>query len=142
MSLDNDISKIRELLEDIPPPGSTTMPGGACGGSMANIAMMAPPSITTVSGYGNSSEPEEPQYSELELKIANRFIELVGGAERARELISKCDECNECLGLVDDESDSIEGVAAMMPVSADLPTGRGMEMSALYNPSATVGPFV
>lgn len=142
-SMDNEINRIAELLEDVAPSGGTSHLTGA---STAQIAMMVPPDITTVTsdmpGYGDTTEPEEPQFTELELKLARRFIELVGGAERARDLVNKCDECEECLGLVsDDDNDSIEGMASVIPSDVDLPTPRGVDISSLYNPNAIAGPF-
>jgi len=143
MNLNLEITRIAQLLEDIPPSGVTSH---LTGGSTAQIAMMVPPDVTTLvtepHGYGDSTEPEEPDFSELELRLAHRFIELVRGAERARGLINKCDECEDCLGLVDDdEADSIEAMASVIPSDVDLPTTRGMDISSLYNPNAVVGPF-
>lgn len=144
-ALDNAIIKMSELLEDFPPTGGNT--SHMTGGSTAQIAMMVPPDITTVvsepGGYG-TTEQEGPEFSELELRLANRFLELIGGAERARDVINKCEECNECLGLTDDDSEegSIDNIAAMIPSSSDLPTARGTSMSTLYNPNAVAGPFV
>lgn len=143
-SIDNEIFRISELLEDVASSGGTSHMTGA---SNAQITMMVPPTLGTVvsepSGYGDSDQ-EEPRFTELELKITSRFMELVGGPERARELINKCDECQECLGIGDDVSDdsSIKGIAAVMPYESDLPATRGMDISALYNPNTNIGPFM
>jgi hypothetical protein len=93
------------------------------------------------------NELEEPEgFGERHLKIAKRFIELMGGADRAREIIDKVDECEDCLQLIDDdESDrrdvsQIEQLAGLMPSLPDLPTGaKSMNMASLYNPSAGGG---
>ncbi len=83
------------------------------------------------------SYEEDKGFSETQLKIAKRFIELMGSADKAREIVDKVDECQECLGIVDDhaESDSsmIDQMAGMLPSSADLPMG----LSNLYNSSAS-----
>lgn len=96
--------------------------------------VMTEPSCDT-----NSCEEEEP-FSEFQLKVAKRFIELMGGADRARSVVDKVDECEDCLGLVDDDDDIRDGhdssviqkISGMLPGSPDLP----MELSNLYNPSA------
>lgn len=87
------------------------------------------------------TEPEPPsdeEFTEQELKIAKRFVELMGSADKARAAVDKVDEYQECLGLLDDEDEqerdgnTIEKLAGMMPGLPDLP----MELSGLYNPSA------
>lgn len=77
--------------------------------------------------------------SEFQLKVTKRYLELMGGADRARMAIDKVDECEECLGLIDDDdvrddSDAsmISKMAGMLPGLPDLP----MELSNLYNPAA------
>lgn len=95
----------------------------------------------------NGDYGEEPEgYSESELKIAKRFVELIGGCDRARELLDKVAECEECLGLLDDEGsgsdeNTIQKMAVMMPLQPDLPTSvkNGMDLASLYNPSAVGG---
>lgn len=79
----------------------------------------------------------EENFTEFQLKVAKRFIEIMGNADKARSVIDKVDDCQECLGLVDDEEndgDAIGQMADMMPGSPDLP----MELSNLYNPSAAI----
>lgn len=113
------------------------------GGSTAQNAMMMEPEVSMViqqpPSYGEQSGPEEPQFTELELKVANRFLELVGGVERARKLINKCDECQECLDMVTDDQ-IISQVADSVPLDIDTPT-YGQDISALYNPSAIAKPM-
>lgn len=128
------------LLEGIPAPGATSITSG----SSTAQTIMVPPDTHTVfsepSGYGVETEPEEPQFTDLELKLAKRFLELIGGPERARDLINKCDECQECLGLVgDDDENTITSISQNIPSDVDLPTQNS---SSLYNPSASVGPYV
>lgn len=94
---------------------------------------------TPVDSYADGPELAEPTdgdqgFSEQELKIAKRFIELVGGVDRAKEILDKVDECEDCLELLEDDDDdaTIAQVAGTIPSSPDLPTG----LSSLYNPSA------
>lgn len=91
--------------------------------------------------YNDPDCSEEFEFSELELRLADRFIELVGGADRARDLINKCDECHDCLGLVNDD-DAIDDIAKSVPSEVDYPTINGTDLSSLYNPNTTSSPFV
>ncbi len=83
---------------------------------------------------------EGDNFSEFQLRVAKRFIDLMGGADKARAAVDKVDECEDCLGLVDDEdqvrdnhdSSVIEQISGMLPGLPDLP----MELSSLYNPAA------
>lgn len=99
-------------------------------------------------GYCDQNEQEG--YTEEELKLAKRFSELVGGPDRAREILDKVADCEECLDLVDDEpeegssgfgsdEEAITHLASMMPDSPDLPTSfkNNMNLSSLYNPNPT-----
>ena len=131
-------------MEDMPMGGSLIGGGNMIQTSMSyndnhNDNIMNPDD----GGYGRETSPEEPQFTDLELRIARRFLELVGGIERARDLISRCDECEECLGIIDDDEmdqQTISGVANMMPDEVDMPT-NSKDMSSLYNPSAIAGPM-
>lgn len=82
---------------------------------------------------------EEDGFTATQLRIAKRFIELMGGADKARAAVDKVDEGEEFLGLIDDDrvrNDSdvsaISKIAGMLPGTPDLP----MELSNLYNPAA------
>lgn len=98
------------------------------GAGMAQGAMAMPASNPMVMGmeFGGEEEYEEEvceEFSAEELKLGERYIELAGGADRARELLDKVEECGECVGLAGDEGDEIEGISDTMPGSPDLPTG-------------------
>jgi hypothetical protein len=134
------------LGEDILPPGSSSTLTGA---NTAQIASSMPDVSMRETDYITAPETVDSQdgdqYSDLELKLTKRFIELIGGAERARDLISKCDECMECLGMLDDTSKSdvstIQKVSEFMPQDVDYPTNNKMDLATLYNPNAVVGPY-
>jgi len=102
---------------------------------MANSdgAQMAPTQLDDAD-VGHGCGNEEPDgFQEEELRMAKRFVELMGSAERAREAVDRVDQCEECLDLIDDDS-SIEAIATMVPLSPDMPSGKAIEMSTLYNP--------
>lgn len=87
--------------------------------------------------YENHDE-DEGHFNATQLKIAKRFVELMGGADKARAAIDKVDECEDCLDLIDDdrmradsESSMISKMAGMLPGTPDLPMG----LSNLYNPA-------
>ena len=70
-------------------------------------------------------EEGREEFSAEELKLGERYINLAGGADRARELLDTVEECGECVGLAGDERDErdeIEGISDAMPGLPDLPT--------------------
>ncbi len=147
MTLNKDMADILLLLgEEILPPGSSPTLSGA---NTAQIASSMPDISMRESDYIVAPESQDTedgdQYSELELKLTKRYIELIGGAERARDLINKCDECMECLGMLDGTSetdmDTIKKVSEYMPQDVDYPTNNKMDLATLYNPNAVIGPF-
>lgn len=88
---------------------------------------------------GDCGNDENDGFTATQLKIAKRFVDLMGGAERAREAVDKVDEYTEALDLIDDEpsesglgGDAISKMAGMLPERPDLPMG----LANLYNPSA------
>lgn len=114
-------------------PGAPTH--GALGEPESDVAVIE---ILT----GGSEGEEQEGFTATQLKIAKKFVELMGGADKAREAIDKIDECEECLDLVDDSENAdaamIDKMASMMPVLPDLPMmSKGQSnFSALYNPNA------
>lgn len=138
----NDIGLICSIMESEMMPGKTPMAGAL----MAQTSMSYPDNHEDLlnpdnGSYGRETQPEENKFTDLELRIGRRFLELVGGIERARDLVNRCDECEECLGLVDDDDEeTINGVASMIPDEVDMPT-KQQDISTLYNPSAIAGPM-
>lgn len=139
---------IADMMEDMPTPGNTSV---LSGGTTAQVAMTVLPTdsaeetgVEDESGYATAGEPDK--FTEEELRITKRFLEIMGSADRAREAVTKVDECEDCLGLIQPEDeecasgDVISQMADVMPTSPELPTGtrRVMDLASLYNPSATV----
>jgi hypothetical protein len=76
--------------------------------------------------------------SPVDLRLAKRFIELVGSPERAHELIDKCSNCLTVLGVDDETNDAqqVEQIASMTPDSPDQPAGfANNNMAAMYDPN-------
>jgi hypothetical protein len=140
--MQDSIRQIIALMnEDGIVPGSTSvLTGAAMAQSVPNTDnpnMLA----SDNGGYGEPTEPEANDFTELEYKLTKRFLELIGGTERAREIINKCDDCEECLNLVTaDDDDVINSIASTMPDDVGLPTNI-VNMSSLYNPSTIAGPM-
>lgn len=88
--------------------------------------------------YDDNEQHEEEEFDdefdEEEFRIARQFIEIIGCPERARELLDKAIECSECLGMDKENNDAntIETVAAIMPDSPDMPT-NGALVSQFYS---------
>lgn len=118
------------------------------GGGMGQLAQA---SMTYMSGDDPHSganvevveveEEDDGHFSAADLKLAKRFIELVGSPDRARALIDKVNECTECLDLVDDSDESQENqndfdvigqISNAMPSHVDLPSANPMISN--YNP--------
>ena len=95
-------------------------PSGFSGGMMTGVQP-----FTTINQlpFGNQQQndnSEETDFSEQELRVAKKFVELIGCPERASELIDKISECEDCLGLVGDEDeDDMNFVASTIPRNAD-----------------------
>lgn len=72
-----------------------------------------------------SNDGDIDRFDEEELLIAKRFIELVGGPERAKNLLDKVTDCAECLGILGDGDDAelneIEVIGQSTPMAPDLP---------------------
>lgn len=96
-------------------------------------------SCTTPDMSYTEDNTDNDEFTADELKIAKRFIELIGDVDRARDIIDRVDECQDCLGLIDDEysdDETIEMISDMVPDSLDLPTNKAIEITSLYNPGA------
>lgn len=125
----NHVDQIASMLSEDP----------LAGGAMGQNAMQMASSMLDMAGSepmsqhemeGMSDEPEE--FDEQEMRIAKRFIELIGSPERAQELLDKVSDCEECLGLVDDDSSAIEQISMVMPATPDMPTMGNI--SAQFDP--------
>lgn len=64
---------------------------------------------------------DECEYTEEELKLTKRYVEMIGGCERASQLIDRVGECEDCLKLIDDGESEIDVIAASVPEDVDMP---------------------
>lgn len=141
----NQQQAIADMMAYDPTLNESPTMGGNMMGSMADPEMGEMDSESAmvigiagpVCSNGNDGDDETDGFTTQQLKIAKKFIELMGGADRAREAVDKVDDCMECLDIIDDEPvvdevQGIEAMAGMMPDSPDLPMG----LANLYNPSA------
>lgn len=137
--MSNIQNRIAALMEDLPMPGNTSVMTGGNTAQMAMTVLPDGPDDTSVS----YAEQKPEGFNEQELRMAKHFVELMGSADRARDAISKVDECLDCLGLVDDECDqsTIDNLADAVPSSPDMPTNvrKALDLSTLYNDAAGSG---
>lgn len=79
--------------------------------------------------------PVNETYTEKEVKIAKRFIHLLGDKERARRLLDKVIAADEMIGIEDSavaDQNNIEKIASLIPSEVDHPT----DYSPAFNPSS------
>jgi hypothetical protein len=70
-------------------------------------------------------DAEDQEFTYFEKKVANRFVQLLGGTERARRILEKMSGS--------EAGTSIQDIANMIP---DVKLQNVHSMSSLYNPSA------
>ena len=133
----------RIIAEMMGSPGMTsTLSGASMAQGEQDVQNMDDGNDMMTMGNDEPTEDDELGFTSQQLKIAKRFVELMGGADKARAAIDKVDECDECLDMVDDDqegdSEAIERMAGMLPSQPDLP----MALSNMYNPSAVGGPMM
>ncbi len=138
------MDRIDPMVESPSMTGMSSMMGGGSAATRDDGMLDDTESTTVILSEPEcGSDDEEGNLNEFQLRVAKRFIDLMGGADRAHAAIDKVDECEDCLGLIDDEDDDdqirsdhdssmIEKISGMLPGLPDLP----MELSNLYNPSA------
>jgi hypothetical protein len=137
------MDRLDPMVESPSMTGMSTMMGGGSAATRDDSVLDDQESTTVIlaepdCGAGDCDDGDH--FSEFQLRVAKRFIDLMGGADKARAAIDKVDECEDCLGLVDDDdevrddhdSSMIEQISSMLPGAPDLP----MELSNLYNPAA------
>jgi hypothetical protein len=79
-------------------------------------------------------------FTEKEVKIAKKFISLVGGQERAATLLDKVIAADQMIGVESEEEldrQNIEKIAEIMPTEVDYPT----DYSSAFNPSSNYNDF-
>jgi hypothetical protein len=92
----------------------------------------------------NSGEPIDEleineTYTEKEVKLTRRYIQLLGGGERARDLLEKVISADNIIGVEEPEQhqenrekNQIDQIAMMVPSEVDTPT----DFSSRFNPSS------
>lgn len=134
-----EVNYIAKLMVEMDPTSGSA--SHLAGDTMAQDAMTLLTINNTPMGqsrYENDGMEEEEEFGETELKLAKRFIEIIGGADRARDLLDKVNDCEECLGMVDgdeedEDVDMIGKISASIPSSPDMPM---MNMASQFNPSS------
>jgi hypothetical protein len=115
----------------------STAPTGMSG----NAAMTHPSddSSTISGGFDDCGGCEEEDITEEELRLAKRYIDIMGSPERAQEALQRVLECEDCLGILDDdqgrESEIIGAIAAATPDDVDMPAEIPVDVSKIYDVS-------
>lgn len=129
------------MMEMEPQPSNAPGLAGSMDNGMAGHITISTPDVISPNSQSDDYCDEQDGYTEDELRITKKFVEMIGGAERARELVDKVADCEECLDIVDDEAEQesmmgslIGRMADTMPQTPDLPT-------SLYNPMGAQGQF-
>jgi len=133
MNIANHIAQL--MVEQMPSPGTTSTMSGA---SQAQSAMggspgeAAPPSIV----MDLTGEEEEcGQFRPEDIAAAKDLIALVGGADRARELIDKVDEALEVFDDGAEDAETIDLVASLIPEVPDMPMQKSFtRISSMSDP--------
>lgn len=133
------INKIATLMtEQMAAPGMTS---AMSGGAQAQTAMnMLPgeaqqPQATTLD-MGEEAE-EACRFAPEHIQAAQKLIALVGSADKARELIDKVDEAMEVFDDGEDDAETIDLVASLIPDAPDMPMQRSItRISSMFDPSA------
>jgi len=112
------VDMISDLMEDS--NQASSMSGGVMSQEISPLLTI------NQTPYQDDSQHDEDCFSDEELKMAKKFIEFFGGdSDRAREIIDKASDCEECLGMIDNEEEDISMMAATMPETPDMPTMMG-----------------
>lgn len=139
MSSANDVKRVLTIMEmGAPGPGAPDggMSPGADTGDVGN--MMA--GMMDTMGVTPEEEQYDDNFNDAEMKLAKRFIEIVGCPDRAAELLDKAIEGLDYLGMVNDnedgeDSNAIDAMAQAMPTDADAPTTIAHMVSS-FDPNA------
>lgn len=119
---DKMVNQISRLMCEMDPTGLTN---NLVGGVSAPVNQ--PYAALNQSPFGSDQYENDcddyPDFTEQEMRLAKKFVELVGCPERASELLNKISECEDCLGLIgDEEDDEVSFVASTVPITPDMPT--------------------
>ena len=137
MSSTRDISNILRLLNEDPMVSGST--SNLTGAKYAQEAEMRDSGHHSLAGFNQNDLPTQDltigeTFTEKEIRIGKRFIELAGGHERARDLLDKIIQSDHIFGITDDQADQaqIDMIAQSVPEEPDYPT----DFSSRFNPSS------
>lgn len=83
-------------------------------------------------GYEIEYNDQSEIFTDREMQLAKRFIQLIGNMDRVDKLLDKID--SDC-GCDTTEEDTISQIAQVVPTDVDMPN-----MAPRYNPGAISGP--
>jgi hypothetical protein len=127
MTPDKTVALMARLMTEMDPmSGSGGSPGHMGGDNVAQHALTLMTINNTPAGQSRYDDQDEEGFTDDELKLAKRFIELVGSPERAVELLDRVGDCEECLGMIDDEE---QDAANIDQISQGIPSDAGSPMS-------------
>ena len=140
-SSQQDINRILRLMnEDMNVPGSTQNLSGA---KYAQEAEMNELGTNILPGFNTEMNSTEDltvgeTFSDREVKIGKRFIELLGGHNRARDLLDKIIQSDQIFGITDDQQDAaqIGQIADDTPDHPDFASDFTPNFSARFDPSS------
>ena len=142
MNIANHIAQL--MTEQMPSPGTTsTMSGASQAQSSMSATDQGVPSAIAIDLGGVDEMDECGQFRPEDITAAKDLIALVGGADIARELIDKVDEALEVFDDGDQDAETIDLVASLIPEIPDMPMQKSItNLSSKYNPGAQTGPQI
>lgn len=114
----NEIQAIVQLMNET----DTSMMGLGGMNAIQDSSRLMTINQTPGSVY-QDQEADDSNFSQDELKLAKKFVDLIGCVDRARDLVDKVSECEDCLDMDDsDDEVAIDIIGASMPDTPDMPT--------------------
>lgn len=123
------------VTEQIPAPTMTTGGGVQAQSAMDEPGEAVPPMPTPEVGC---EVEEDTQFLPEHVQAAKDLIAMVGGADKARELIDKVDDALDVFDDGGQEEEAIDLVASLMPEVPDMPMQKSItRISSMFDPNAT-----
>jgi len=132
----NLITEMAKMMtEQIPAPGMTS--GGGAEAQSAMNMLPGDANQPEVAIDMGCEDEENTQFQPEHIQAAKDLIAMVGGADKARELIDKVDDALEVFETEADDEQAIDLVASLMPDVADMPMQKSItRISSMFDPSA------